>query len=123
MHLSQQIRKALYEKKSLVIGRPSKVTCDIEIYDLSVSRPHCSLELLSDGNIRITDLMSKNGTFVNGQPLRGTSLVIQQDDVIIIGNQVITLDEESTGKQLALSVKGLKKRFPMDISVCNPQIF
>lgn len=111
MHVSQQIRKALYEKKSVIIGRPGKVECDIALQDLSVSRPHCSLELLPDGLIRITDLKSKNGTFVNGQPLRGGSLVIQPDDVIIIGNQVITLDENSVGKQLALSAKGLKKSF------------
>jgi ABC transport system ATP-binding/permease protein len=110
MHLSGQIRKALYEKKSIVIGRPGKAACDIEIHDLSVSRPHCSLRLLHDGSMEITDLKSKNGTYVNGQPLRDRSLIIGEDDVIIVGNQVITLDGASS-RQVALSVKGLSKTF------------
>jgi ABC-type multidrug transport system ATPase subunit len=110
MNLSQQLQRALLQHKKVIIGRPGKVACDIEIQDLAVSRPHCSLEKLEDGNIRITDLESKNGTYVNGQPLRGDSLIIGEDDVIIIGNQVITLDGASS-RQVALSVKGLRKTF------------
>jgi ABC-type multidrug transport system ATPase subunit/pSer/pThr/pTyr-binding forkhead associated (FHA) protein len=40
-----------------------------------ISRYHARLELQQDGALRVTDLNSTNGTFVNGQQLRGTTTV------------------------------------------------
>ncbi len=40
-----------------------------------ISRYHARLELQQDGALRVTDLNSTNGTFVNGQQLRGTTAI------------------------------------------------
>jgi len=49
------------------IGRhPSN---SLAIRDPSVSRRHCVLTRLADGSVRISDLESRNGTFVNGLPV------------------------------------------------------
>jgi pSer/pThr/pTyr-binding forkhead associated (FHA) protein len=49
-----------------------------------VSRHHCAL-LLDDYTVRIRDLGSKNGTFVNGRRLAAGETILLQDDVVAIG--------------------------------------
>jgi Nif-specific regulatory protein len=56
----------------LAIGRhPSS---DLQIPDPSVSRHHCVVRRTEDGAWRVTDLESRRGTFVNGQPVRERTL-------------------------------------------------
>ena len=50
-------------KNGLLIGRDSD--CDITIPDRQVSRKHARIEIAKDNLIRIIDLDSKNGTYVN----------------------------------------------------------
>lgn len=66
----------------LSIGRGSDV--DISILDESVSSKHC-LIFQKQGRFIIKDLNSKNGTFVNGQPVLETE--INDGDLITIGNK------------------------------------
>ncbi|HVT57982.1 MAG TPA: adenylate/guanylate cyclase domain-containing protein [Thermoanaerobaculia bacterium] len=49
--------------RTMVVGRSP--TCDLPIRDLTVSRRHGELELTA-GGLRIRDLGSTNGTFING---------------------------------------------------------
>ena len=51
-------------KDVTTIGRSRE--CDIFLEDLSVSRLHATLHLLSDGSYEIEDRHSATGTFVNG---------------------------------------------------------
>ena len=51
--------------------------------DSAVSRQHCLVELI-DGNARITDLDSHNGTFVNGIPV--SQRMLAHGDVLRIGH-------------------------------------
>lgn len=48
----------------LVIGRGPD--CDLHIPHPSISRRHAEIECMPDGQWRVVDLDSKNGTFVNG---------------------------------------------------------
>lgn len=66
--------------KSLVIGRDG--TCDIVIPDRQISRFHANIAPSSQGLI-LTDLGSKNGTFINGQKVEDTRL-LQDGDVVQI---------------------------------------
>lgn len=50
-------------KKELLIGRDSD--CDISIPNRQVSRQHARIEITKNNLIRIIDLNSKNGTYVN----------------------------------------------------------
>lgn len=57
--------------KNIVVGRDS--SSGIPLADLAVSRQHCRLSRTGD-DIRIVDLDSLNGTFVNGLPVKERSL-------------------------------------------------
>jgi hypothetical protein len=70
----------------LKIGRDA--SCDIILNDNSISRRHAEIFIDEEGNSFITDLSSKNGTFVNGQRIF-ESVLISVDDVVTCGNQVV----------------------------------
>jgi len=64
----------------LVVGRA--VTSDLPIYDPTVSRKHAELSLTPSG-VRVNDLGSSNGTFVNGT--RITDTTVGDGDVVTFG--------------------------------------
>ncbi|GMO14776.1 MAG: FHA domain-containing protein [Termitinemataceae bacterium] len=70
----------------LKIGRSS--SNDIVIKDATVSSQHAALIILDSGEVRIKDLNSKNGTFVNGQRIFQETPVTAKD-VLKAGGTVI----------------------------------
>jgi adenylate cyclase len=65
---------------TLVVGRA--VNSDIPIYDPTISRQHAQLSA-EDGGVRVTDLGSSNGTFLNGG--RVTEALAAVNDVVTFG--------------------------------------
>lgn len=65
----------------LTIGRAD--TCELPLGDAGVSRAHASLSLSVLG-VQVTDLASRNGTFINGLRLTGQTL-LRQGDTIMLG--------------------------------------
>jgi|GEM_PF-5322760 len=64
----------LSTEQEIIIGRDS--TCDIPLdFDHNVSRRHASIRPLKEGNWEIIDHNSANGTFINGQQLKGSQLL------------------------------------------------
>lgn len=70
-----------------VIGRSTD--CEASIDDPNASRRHASLRV-SDGQVTIEDLQSRNGTFVDGR-LIGSPTTLAAGSRIIIGNTLMTL--------------------------------
>jgi pSer/pThr/pTyr-binding forkhead associated (FHA) protein len=70
----------LEQGKSLTIGR--KEASDVVIDNMAVSGTHAKIDSLEEGFL-LTDLKSKNGTFVNGKLI--TSHWLKKGDVIAIG--------------------------------------
>src|SRR5262245_10851698 len=68
--------------KALQVGRGED--SDIRIQDHSVSRKHARIEAGKDG-VRVTDLGSTNGTFVNDRMIEGT-IPLHDGDYLRIGN-------------------------------------
>ena len=66
--------------KTLVVGRA--VTSDVPIYDPTISRRHAEITL-TDGGVRIKDLGSSNGTFLNGAKVADGDAV--ENDVVTFG--------------------------------------
>ncbi len=66
-------------KDTVIIGRDS--TSDIQIDERQISRHHAEIALSSQG-YTIRDLGSKNGTFLNGQP------VYEQPEIIHNGDEI-----------------------------------
>lgn len=61
---------------------------DVCIYDPKVSRHHLQLIYDDDNRIRIIDLGSKHGTFVNNERIKGEHF-LEEEDVVVIGNTKI----------------------------------
>ncbi|HTY05577.1 MAG TPA: adenylate/guanylate cyclase domain-containing protein [Gemmatimonadales bacterium] len=70
----------LAQGKTLVVGRA--VTSDVPIYDPTISRRHAEITL-TDSGVRIKDLGSSNGTFLNGAKVMDGDAV--ENDVVTFG--------------------------------------
>jgi pSer/pThr/pTyr-binding forkhead associated (FHA) protein len=73
----------------LLIGREED--CHLRPDSEFVSRHHCAL-LLDDYTLRIRDLGSKNGTFVNGRRIGAGETILLPDDVVSIGEMTLQID-------------------------------
>ncbi len=71
----------------LVIGRGAET--QIRLDHDGVSREHCRLDRNSQGQVRVTDLGSTNGTLVNGE--RVESAVLQDGDRVGVGPKTVLL--------------------------------
>jgi serine/threonine protein kinase len=72
-----------------VLGRGRDVT--VRVQDEKVSRRHVALELSPDG-LQVTDLGSRNGSFLDGRQLKPhEARVAHADDVLQIGDHVFQL--------------------------------
>ena len=71
------------------LGRSS--SNDVCIPDEELSRNHCLFEQSGDAGIRVTDLASANGTFVNGEQLGSDSRDLAAGDSIEVGSTSISV--------------------------------
>jgi predicted component of type VI protein secretion system len=78
----------------LLIGREED--CHLRPESEFVSRHHCVL-LLDDYTLRIRDLGSKNGTFVNGRRIGTSETILLHDDMISIGEMIGQIDLSQPG--------------------------
>ncbi len=54
----------------------SDASCDLHIVDPYVSKLHCVIERKSDGNLMVRDRQSRNGTYIDGNPVEGAELCV-----------------------------------------------
>lgn len=91
-----------------ILGRGN--TADIRIQDGSVSRQHAMIQ--NEGSeIRIRDLGSRNGTFVNGEPI--IEKCLQVNDLVTLGSQNLRLKEKPRrpdGGEEPVGASGLRGR-------------
>lgn len=73
-----------FDKPTITLGRAPD--SDIFISDSKVSKKHLSI-VFENGFIKIKDLSSSNGTFVNGHRIIANNyILVTEDDVIRVGN-------------------------------------
>ncbi len=72
----------------VVVGRA--VTSDVPIYDPTISRRHAEVSL-TDSGVKVKDVGSSNGTFLNGA--RVTEAVAVENDVITFGKVAFRVKE------------------------------
>jgi pSer/pThr/pTyr-binding forkhead associated (FHA) protein len=73
----------------LLIGREED--CQLRPESEFVSRHHCVL-LVDDYTLRVRDLGSKNGTFVNGRRITSGETILLHDDMLSIGEMICQVD-------------------------------
>ena len=79
----------------LLIGR--EVDCHLRPDNPLVSRHHCAL-LLDDFTLRVRDLGSRNGTFVNDHRIGIAEVVLLHGDVVAVGDMTCKVEiGEPTG--------------------------
>lgn len=83
----------------LRLGRSS--SNDIHVPDEELSRNHCLFEQDGLDGIRVIDLASANGTFVNGDALGADARVLSVGDVIEAGQTALKIVEEGAPDALA----------------------
>jgi DNA-binding NtrC family response regulator len=91
-----------------IVGRDQD--CGVRLGDQSVSRHHLQLRVSPNG-VELIELQSRNGTFLNAQPLRGSALA-GSGDVITLGDTVLVLRGAPvpvTGRD-TLALADLKRR-------------
>jgi len=76
----------------IILGREHD--CHMVLDTNSVSRHHCVL-LLDDYTLRIRDLASKNGTFINRDQSRVGERILLDGDTVRVGDMVIRIGFES----------------------------
>ena len=74
--------------RKLVVGRA--VTSDVPIYDPTISRRHAEIVLTTTG-VRVTDLGSSNGTFLNGAKISDAEATA--NDVVTFGKVAFRVKE------------------------------
>jgi len=82
---------------TLVIGRDR--TCHISLLDTAVSRRHTAINRLPDGAYSLEDLDSRNGTFLNGVPVRESPLA--PGDEIRLGGTIFLFDADGNAPNAA----------------------
>ena len=107
-------RTVFIEKPEIVLGRNNEThEVDVDLNpDTSVSRVHARV-WQSEAGIQIEDLNSSLGTTVNGDTVH-TPMVIQPVDVIQLGETVVRVLNESSGKKrIRTSKTAAKQEMPV----------
>jgi len=82
-------------EKELVVGRD--IDCDITIPNRQVSRFHAKFEPIKDRQVRIVDLDSKNGTYVNGERINGSYILGEGDAIkIALIQELVFISSDAT---------------------------
>ncbi|MBR6843533.1 MAG: FHA domain-containing protein [Bacteroidales bacterium] len=90
--------------KSIRVGRGSGNDIVIQ-HDGTVSRTHCQFIMDDNGNYRVIDLNSANGTFVNGVRRSGETK-LQANDTVRIGNTMLPWQNYFQGRPGGTVVDG-----------------
>ncbi len=99
----------LEKDQSITIGR--RADNQITIENLAVSGHHAKIDSVGDDYL-LTDLQSKNGSFVNDQNV--TSHWLKHEDIITIGKHTLVFSHEEGAAQAGSSAKSMDQTMVMD---------
>ena len=84
---SPQGHRFFLTQDEMTIGRDP--TADISVADQSISRKHAKINREPGRKIRLTDLGSSNGTFVNDKKVSANeSVLLSKEDMVKLGNSI-----------------------------------
>ncbi len=72
--------------KKFLLGRDKSV--ELMIDDANISRQHAQITV-EDGKIFLQDMGSRNGTFVNDEPIAGNKIELAKEDMIKLGSTIL----------------------------------
>ena len=87
-------QRIIVDKDTFVIGRGTE--CDLVLTERQVSRQHLKVKLVED-HYSVEDLDSKNGTWVNGQQLKGERPLRDGDEIhLALAVNLTFIESEAT---------------------------
>lgn len=86
-------------KPRLIIGRGPD--CDLQLQDDQCSRHHAAI-LCDEYTVRVRDLGSLNGTFVNGTLIQSTT-ILNEFDKIRVGQTAMTIQRHGVAQLRSIS--------------------
>lgn len=98
----EQGKAVLVDADSFVVGRDE--ACELTLDDARLSRRHAVLEPEPDGSVKLRDLGSSNGTYVNGKRVEST--VLKGNEQIQLGNTVLVSSCEEPAQGRSPTVVG-----------------
>ena len=108
----------LNKKGELLIGR--SIECDIILEGHTISRKHALISKNKNGTFKIKDLNSSNGTFINGNKIKGDAIVSIRDRIFIGRNQISLIGKtKDLNDELAISARGIKKVYNNTTTALN----
>lgn len=82
------------QSDTVVIGRGSE--CDLLLPERQISRQHIRIRRMDD-RYTVEDLESKNGTWINGQPLKGQRELHDSDEISLgMAVRMVFMESEAT---------------------------
>ena len=93
----------LKETKKYTIGHNPE-SCDVIIFDLSVSSKHAELELMSDQKVFLTDLSSRNGTFIGNEKVEAKTEISSHQVFTVGTTTILVLDTEADAKTIVAEI-------------------
>ena len=69
---------------------------NVVIHDPCISRRHCAIVVHAASGCELHDLVSRNGTLLNGQPLSGPTRLKSGDEVLLCDRRLIFVAWESS---------------------------
>ncbi|MDR3624767.1 MAG: type III secretion system inner membrane ring subunit SctD [Chlamydiales bacterium] len=92
--------------KSYVIGS-DPATCDVILYDLSVSRRHARITVTAEEKCYIADLESRNGVVINDKKIEEETELSAQDVIFLGTTSFVIVDRESESHTIFSSAPSL----------------
>lgn len=105
-------------KRASVIGRESQ--CDIVLDDTQISRQHARVKLTANG-LALTDLGSRNGTYVNQERVSGTVL-LSPGDRIRVGDTRMVVRVDSSARESSVALRGEALPVASNRGVVQPRV-
>jgi hypothetical protein len=90
LHQGGSIKRIPINKDTMIIGRKSD--CDIVIDEPYISGRHAKIEWRSN-HFFVTDIVSTNGTLLNGKPISSETW-ISEDDTVQLGEVMLRIAEQ-----------------------------
>jgi type III secretion system YscD/HrpQ family protein len=84
---------------SYIIGTDPN-SCDVVFHDTSVSRQHAKITVGSDDRLTIEDLKSRNGTLLDGEPIKGKKPMATNSLISMGTTSFIVFDREGEMKTI-----------------------
>jgi predicted component of type VI protein secretion system len=113
----RRVRVILLKPPGATLGRG--VDAEVRIPSAEVSRRHCRLRL-DDGLVSVEDLESVNGTFLNGEAVKGRQLV-RPGDRLEVGPVTFVVEYEPTPAALA-RLRGEASEEVLDVVEGEPEV-